>query len=87
LEPLNIATIPEVRFRTVDSVRIRYADSGGSHEPTIMLTSPWPESLYAFTPIWETLARHAACSPSTFPTSASQNAATSSSHREPWADS
>ena len=27
--------------------------------PTILLTSPWPESLYAFAPVWETLAAHA----------------------------
>jgi pimeloyl-ACP methyl ester carboxylesterase len=50
---------PEVRFRTVDGVRIRYADSGGSQEPTVLLTSPWPESLYAFAPMWTTLAEHA----------------------------
>ena len=53
------ATIPQVRFRTVDGVRIRYADSGGSRERTVLLTSPWPESLYAFTPMWTTLAEHA----------------------------
>jgi pimeloyl-ACP methyl ester carboxylesterase len=51
--------IPEVRFRTVDGVRIRYADSGGSKEPTVVLTSPWPESVYAFAPMWTTLADHA----------------------------
>jgi pimeloyl-ACP methyl ester carboxylesterase len=48
-----------VRFRTVDGVRIRYADSGGSLEPVVVLTSPWPESLYAFAPVWASLARHA----------------------------
>ena len=52
-------TTPEVRFRTVDGVRIRFADSGGSQEPVILLTSPWPESVYAFAPIWATLAEHA----------------------------
>jgi pimeloyl-ACP methyl ester carboxylesterase len=52
-------TIPQVRLRTIDGVRIRYADTGGSHEPVILLTSPWPESLYAFAPIWNTLAQHA----------------------------
>jgi pimeloyl-ACP methyl ester carboxylesterase len=52
-------TIPQVRLRTVDGVRIRYADTGRSHEPVILLTSPWPESLYAFAPIWNTLAQHA----------------------------
>jgi pimeloyl-ACP methyl ester carboxylesterase len=50
---------PEVRFRTVDGVRIRYADSGGSQEPVVLLTSPWPESVYAFAPIWAALAEHA----------------------------
>lgn len=46
-------------FRTLDGLSIRYADSGGSDERTVLLTSPWPESLYAFTPIWDTLAEHA----------------------------
>ena len=51
-------TTPQVQHRTIDGVRIRYADSGGSPEPTLLLTSPWPESLYAFAPIWATLAEH-----------------------------
>src|ERR1700761_7727636 len=49
----------EFRFRTVDGVRIRYVDSGDSRGPTVLLTSPWPESVYAFAPIWATLAEHA----------------------------
>jgi pimeloyl-ACP methyl ester carboxylesterase len=49
----------EPRFRTIDGVKIRYADSGGSHDPVVLLTSPWPESVYAFTPMWATLAAHA----------------------------
>ncbi len=52
-------TIPQVRFRTVDGLRIRYLDSGASREPTLLLTSPWPESVYAFTPMWSTLVEHA----------------------------
>ena len=48
----------EPRFRTVDGVRIRYVDSGDSRGPTVLLTSPWPESVYAFAPIWATLAEH-----------------------------
>jgi pimeloyl-ACP methyl ester carboxylesterase len=51
-------TLP-IEFRTVDGVRIRYADSGGSREPTLLLTSPWPESVYAFAPMWPTLSEHA----------------------------
>jgi pimeloyl-ACP methyl ester carboxylesterase len=52
-------TVPQARFRTVDGLRIRYADSGPSRAPTLLLTSPWPESLYAFTPMWASLAEHA----------------------------
>ena len=49
----------EPQSRSIDGVRIRYADSGGSQEPTLLLTSPWPESVYAFAPMWATLAEHA----------------------------
>jgi pimeloyl-ACP methyl ester carboxylesterase len=49
----------EPRFRTVHGVRIRYADSGGPQESGILLTSPWPESIYAFAPMWTSLADHA----------------------------
>ena len=52
-------TIPQVRFRTVDGLRIRYAESDGSQETIVLLTSPWPESVYAFAPMWTTLAQHA----------------------------
>jgi pimeloyl-ACP methyl ester carboxylesterase len=52
-------TVPQARFRTVDGLRIRYADSGPSREPTLLLTSPWPESVYAFAPMWAILAEHA----------------------------
>ena len=56
---MSTTTIPQVRFRTIDGVRIRYADSGGSPKPTVILTSPWPESVCAFAPMWATLAEHA----------------------------
>lgn len=56
---MSTTTIPDVRFRTVDGVRIRYADTDGSQQPTIVLTSPWPESLYAFASIWSALAQDA----------------------------
>ena len=55
----SLTTSIEPRFRTIDGVKIRYADSGGSQERVLLLTSPWPESLYAFTPMWTTLAEHA----------------------------
>jgi pimeloyl-ACP methyl ester carboxylesterase len=56
---MSTTTTPQVQFRAVDGLRIRYADSGRSQEPTILLTSPWPESVYAFAPIWSILAEHA----------------------------
>ena len=49
----------EPQFRTIDGLRVRLADSGGSHERTLLLTSPWPESIYAFAPLWSALAEHA----------------------------
>jgi pimeloyl-ACP methyl ester carboxylesterase len=55
----STATIPSTRFRTVNGVVVRYADSGGDRRPTVLLTSPWPESLYAFAPIWPLLVPHA----------------------------
>jgi pimeloyl-ACP methyl ester carboxylesterase len=49
----------EARFRTIDGLRIRCADSGGQASATVLLTSPWPESIYAFAPMWATLTEHA----------------------------
>jgi pimeloyl-ACP methyl ester carboxylesterase len=50
---------PHVRFRTIDRVRIRYADSDSSQKPAVVLPGPWPESVYALKPIWASLAGHA----------------------------
>jgi pimeloyl-ACP methyl ester carboxylesterase len=47
------------QFRTIGGVKIRYADGGDSQEQAVLLTSPWPESVYAFEPMWATLAEHA----------------------------
>jgi len=54
-----LTTSIEPAFRQIDGLRIRYADTGGPQEATLLLTSPWPESLYAFAPMWATLAEHA----------------------------
>ena len=50
---MQAITAIEPQSRTVDGVRIRYADSRSSQEPTVLLTSPWPESIYAFAPTSE----------------------------------
>jgi len=55
--PAVAAIQPE--YRTVGGARIRYAESDSPHGRTVLLTSPWPESVYAFAPIWATLADQA----------------------------
>jgi pimeloyl-ACP methyl ester carboxylesterase len=45
----------KVGYRTVDGLQIRYADSDGSASQHLVLTSPWPESLYAFDRMWSRL--------------------------------
>ena len=58
---MNTSLTASIRpqFRMIDGVKIRYADSGGSQESTLLLTSPWPESVYAFAPMWKVLSEHA----------------------------
>jgi pimeloyl-ACP methyl ester carboxylesterase len=56
---MSTTTTLQIDFRTVDGVRIRYADSGNSQERVVLLTSPWPESVYAFAGMWASLAEHA----------------------------
>jgi pimeloyl-ACP methyl ester carboxylesterase len=46
-----------VGFRAVDGLQIRFAESGGSASQRLVLTSPWPESLYAFERVWPRLSR------------------------------
>jgi pimeloyl-ACP methyl ester carboxylesterase len=45
----------EMRFRVIDGLTIRYARSE-DHADHALLLSPWPESLLAFLPMWESLA-------------------------------
>jgi len=57
IQPLSdIATTP--RFRTVDGVSIRFAESGPRTTEALLL-SPWPESVFAYEPTWTQLAEHA----------------------------
>ncbi|HEX2461805.1 MAG TPA: alpha/beta hydrolase [Vicinamibacterales bacterium] len=41
----------EVAWRTIDVLKVRYAKNGTGNEK-IVLFSPWPESIFAFAPIW-----------------------------------
>jgi pimeloyl-ACP methyl ester carboxylesterase len=47
------------RFRSIDGLSIRYAESDGPREADALLLSPWPESLFAFDAGWARLAGHA----------------------------
>lgn len=49
----------KTRFRTIDGLSIRYAESDGPRDVEALLLSPWPESLYAFDATWSKLAEHA----------------------------
>src|SRR5215470_5926552 len=49
------------RFRTIDGLAIRFAESERkeAQDGDALLLSPWPESLYAFEPTWSRLVEHA----------------------------
>jgi hypothetical protein len=47
----------QTQFRTIDGLSIRFAASEDRNDHALLL-SPWPESLYAFEPIWSRLAEH-----------------------------
>jgi pimeloyl-ACP methyl ester carboxylesterase len=45
----------ELQFIEIDGLTIRYAHSPRSGAETLLLLSPWPESIFAFLPIWAAL--------------------------------
>jgi len=46
----------DVAWRTIDGLKVRYATGGKSGEK-VVLFSPWPESIFAFAPVWDGLTR------------------------------
>jgi pimeloyl-ACP methyl ester carboxylesterase len=46
----------DVAWRTVDGLKIRYATNGSGGEK-VVLFSPWPESIFAFAPVWSGLTK------------------------------
>jgi pimeloyl-ACP methyl ester carboxylesterase len=56
---MTTTTALQLQFRTIGGVRVRYAENGGAHDETVLFTSPWPESVYAFAPMWAVLGEHA----------------------------
>ncbi|MGC5008866.1 alpha/beta hydrolase [Streptomyces sp. NBC_00353] len=47
------------RFRTIDGLSVRYAESEGPRDRVALLLSPFPVSLYAYDATWSRLAEHA----------------------------
>ena len=47
----------QTRFRIIDGLSIRFAESEERDDHALLL-SPWPESLYAFEPMWSRLSEH-----------------------------
>ena len=45
------------QFRTIDGLSVRFAESEPRDDHALLL-SPWPESLFAFEPMWTRLAEH-----------------------------
>jgi len=46
----------DVAWKTVDGLKIRYATNGRGGEK-VVLFSPWPESIFAFAPVWAGLTK------------------------------
>lgn len=44
-------------FIKVDGLDIRYAASPKAGAPAVLMTGPWPESIYAYLPMWDVLAK------------------------------
>ena len=49
----------KTRFRTIDGLSVRYAQSERPRGVEALLLAPWPESLYAYDATWSRLAEHA----------------------------
>jgi pimeloyl-ACP methyl ester carboxylesterase len=49
----------KTRFRTIDGLSIRYAQSAEHRDIEALVLAPWPESLYAYDASWSRLAQDA----------------------------
>ena len=53
---LSMRSAMQTDFRTIDGLRIRFAESEQRDDHALLL-SPWPETLYAFEQMWDRLGR------------------------------
>jgi len=84
---MNDETAMKPAFRTADRVRIRYAETGRGVGETVVLTSPWPESLFAFRKVWGRLAERFRVIAIDLPGFGQSIAAWISTRPRPWARS
>ncbi len=54
---MSNAISPQVR--SIDGLRVRYAETEAVDGPTVLLLNPWPESLYAWEALWAKLSARA----------------------------
>jgi pimeloyl-ACP methyl ester carboxylesterase len=47
------------QVRSIDGLRVRYAETEPAEGRTVLLLNPWPESLYAWETLWGRLSAHA----------------------------
>ena len=74
------------QFRTIDGLSIRFAESEDRGDHALLL-NPWPESLFAFEPMWARLAEQAHLVAVDLPGSVIPSVATICCRRERWASS
>src|SRR5271156_1824850 len=46
--------LTSTQYKTIDDLQIRFAKNEKKDGDPILLLSPWPESIYAFLPTWDT---------------------------------
>ena len=46
-----------LQFKTIDGLQIRFAANEKKGGESVLLLSPWPESIYAFLPTWDTFSK------------------------------
>ena len=55
-ETVQAQQLFDIEWQTIDGLNVRYA-SGGKGGESIILLSPWPESIFAFASVWDGLAK------------------------------
>ena len=78
----NIGTVSTTE---IESLRIRFAKGGTATGVPVLLTAPWPESIYAFHRLLPYLEKNIPTLPLTFPATGFPIVGRSSCRPQPWA--